>query len=33
VQVAAHFRPEHPRRLRLISTILGWGDIPDDDTA
>jgi hypothetical protein len=22
---AARFRREHPRRLRLISTILGWG--------
>ena len=20
----------HPRRLRLLSTILGWGDLRDD---
>ena len=28
--VAVQFRREHPRRLRLISTILGWGDLRDD---
>jgi hypothetical protein len=28
--VAARFRREHPRRLRLISMILGWGDLSDD---
>jgi deazaflavin-dependent oxidoreductase (nitroreductase family) len=26
------FRHEHPRRLRLISTILGWDDLRDDAT-
>ena len=29
-EVAVQFRREHPRRLRLISTILGWGDLRDD---
>ena len=24
------FRREHPQRLRLLSTILGWGDLRDD---
>ena len=28
--VAVQFRREHPRRLRLITTILGWGDLRDD---
>jgi deazaflavin-dependent oxidoreductase (nitroreductase family) len=28
--VAVQFRREHPWRLRLISTILGWGDLRDD---
>jgi deazaflavin-dependent oxidoreductase (nitroreductase family) len=28
--VAVHFRREHPQRLRLLSTILGWGDLSDD---
>jgi deazaflavin-dependent oxidoreductase (nitroreductase family) len=28
--VAVQFRREHPRRLRLLSTILGWGDLRDD---
>jgi deazaflavin-dependent oxidoreductase (nitroreductase family) len=32
-EVAARFRREHPWRLRLISTILGWGDLRDDDKA
>jgi deazaflavin-dependent oxidoreductase (nitroreductase family) len=25
------FRRRHPRRMRLISTILGWGDLRRDD--
>jgi hypothetical protein len=29
--VAAQFRRAHPYRLRLISTVLGWGDLRDDD--
>jgi len=28
--VAVQFRREHPGRLHLISTILGWGDLRDD---
>ena len=28
--VAAQFRREHPARLRLLSAILGWGDLRDD---
>ena len=28
--VAVQFRREHPQRLRLLSTILGWGDLRDD---
>jgi len=28
--VVVQFRREHPRRLRLITTILGWGDLRDD---
>jgi deazaflavin-dependent oxidoreductase (nitroreductase family) len=28
--VAVGFRREHPRRLRLLRTILGWGDLRDD---
>ena len=31
--VAVQFRREHPRRLRLLSAILGWGDLRDDATA
>ena len=27
VEVAAEFRRRHPRRTRLIATILGWGDL------
>lgn len=27
VAVASEFRDRHPRRLRLFSTILGWGDL------
>ena len=30
LDVAVQFRREHPRRLRLISTILGWGDLRED---
>jgi deazaflavin-dependent oxidoreductase (nitroreductase family) len=29
-EVAVQFRREHPRRLRLISAILDWGDLRDD---
>jgi deazaflavin-dependent oxidoreductase (nitroreductase family) len=32
-EVAVQFRREHPWRLRLISTILGWGNLRADDTA
>jgi len=28
--VAAQFRRAHPHRLRLLSTVLGWGDLRDD---
>lgn len=28
--VATAFRDRHPRRLALISTILGWGDLSSD---
>jgi hypothetical protein len=28
--VAVRFRHEHPLRLRLLSGILGWGDLRDD---
>lgn len=28
--VAVQFRRRHPHRLRLLSTILGWGDLRDD---
>jgi deazaflavin-dependent oxidoreductase (nitroreductase family) len=28
--VAVQFSREHPRRLRLISTILGWGELGND---
>ena len=28
--VAVQFRREHPRRLQLLSMILGWGDLRDD---
>lgn len=30
VCVGMTFRRRHPHRLRLISTILGWGDLGDD---
>ena len=29
-QVGLQFRREHPYRMRLISRILGWGDMRDD---
>ena len=29
--VGVAFRRRYPRRLRLISAILGWGDMRDDD--
>jgi deazaflavin-dependent oxidoreductase (nitroreductase family) len=32
-EVAVQFRREHPWRLRLLSTLLGWGDLRDDDAA
>jgi deazaflavin-dependent oxidoreductase (nitroreductase family) len=32
-EVVVQFRREHPWRLRLISALLGWGDLRDDDTA
>jgi hypothetical protein len=25
------FRRDHPHRLRLLSRVLGWGDLDDDD--
>jgi hypothetical protein len=28
--VAVQVRREHPWRLRLLTTILGWGDLRDD---
>jgi deazaflavin-dependent oxidoreductase (nitroreductase family) len=30
--VAATFRHDHRHRLRLISRVLGWGDLRDDRT-
>jgi hypothetical protein len=27
VAVALEFRRRHPRRLRLLATVLGWGDL------
>lgn len=30
VAVGVAFRHEHPRRLRLLSTTLGWGDLTRD---
>jgi len=32
-EAVVQFRREHPWRMRLISTLLGWGDLRDDDTA
>jgi deazaflavin-dependent oxidoreductase (nitroreductase family) len=31
VAVGVEFRRRHPRRLRLVSRILGWGDLRRDD--
>jgi deazaflavin-dependent oxidoreductase (nitroreductase family) len=31
VAVSVEFRRRHPRRLRLVSRILGWGDLRRDD--
>jgi deazaflavin-dependent oxidoreductase (nitroreductase family) len=31
VDVALAFRRDHPHRFRLLSSILGWGDLRDDD--
>ena len=31
--VAAQFRRDHPWRLRLLSAILGWGDLRNDEIA
>jgi deazaflavin-dependent oxidoreductase (nitroreductase family) len=30
-EVARRFRAAHPHRMRLICSILGWGDLTDDD--
>ena len=30
VAVAVAFRQQHPWRLRLLSSILGWGDLTGD---
>jgi deazaflavin-dependent oxidoreductase (nitroreductase family) len=32
VAVGLEFRRRHPRRLWLVSRILGWGDLRRDDT-
>ena len=29
-EVALGFRAAHPHRLRLLSRVLGWGDLRDD---
>jgi len=29
--VTVQFRRDHPRRMRLITRILGWGDLREDD--
>jgi deazaflavin-dependent oxidoreductase (nitroreductase family) len=29
--VGVAFRHDHPHRLRLLATFLGWGDLDDDD--
>jgi hypothetical protein len=31
VEVIAQFRRAHPYRARLICTILGWGNLRDED--
>ena len=33
LDVVRHFRSQHPARLRLLSTALGWGDLRSDDAA
>lgn len=30
LRVAKHFRRDHPYRLRLACSVLGWGDLRDD---
>jgi deazaflavin-dependent oxidoreductase (nitroreductase family) len=30
-QVGVSFRRHHPHRLRLLSAVLGWGDLGNDD--
>ena len=30
--VARRFRRSHPYRLRLLSSVLGWGDLSDDSS-
>jgi deazaflavin-dependent oxidoreductase (nitroreductase family) len=30
-EVGVGFRHDHPHRLRLLSTVLGWGDLDDDE--
>ncbi|HEX4981030.1 MAG TPA: nitroreductase family deazaflavin-dependent oxidoreductase [Ilumatobacteraceae bacterium] len=30
-EVGAGFRRDHPHRLRLPTTVLGWGDLDDDE--
>jgi deazaflavin-dependent oxidoreductase (nitroreductase family) len=29
--IAVGFRRDHPHRLRLLSAVLGWGNLADDD--
>lgn len=31
ISVAIAFRRRHPRRLRLLSAVLGWGDLRGDE--
>ena len=30
-EVGIEFRRDHPHRLRLLSAVLGWGDMDNDD--
>ena len=30
-EIAVGFRRDHPHRLRLLSAVLGWGNLADDD--
>jgi hypothetical protein len=30
IDIATRFRRQHPHRLRLMSRIMGWGDLRDD---